>query len=70
MKKTFFMNDKVSLNGRTGWISGFSGQSAYVKDENNNYITYQDKGYKQINLSSLFVLSHNNNWIVTTTASV
>ena len=52
-EKTYRIYDKVSFNGQIGWISGFTGQSAYVKDENNNYITYKDKNYKQIKLKDL-----------------
>ena len=63
-EKTFHIYDKVSFNGQAGWISGFTGQSAYVKDENNEYLTYKDKNYKQINLSDLIIISHNNNWLI------
>ena len=54
--------DKVYINNKTGWISGFAGSAAYVRDENNEFITVSDK-YKCINLSMLKVLGHNNNWI-------
>ena len=64
--RIFYLHDKVILNKQIGWISGFTGKSAYVKDENDNYITYPGKEYKKINLSDLIILSRNNNWIVST----
>ena len=63
-EKTYRIYDKVSFNGQIGWFSGFTGQSAYVKDESNNYITYKDKNYKQVKLKDLTILSHNNNWVI------
>ena len=61
---TFHLYDRVSLNGKKGWISGFTQKSAYVKDENNNYIKYEGKSYNQVNLSDLVSLSHHNNWLI------
>lgn len=63
-KRTFYVYDKVLYLGKVGWISGFGGLSAYVKDENDEYITKPGATYKQIPLSSLKVLSHNNNWLI------
>ena len=54
----------IGMNGLGRWISGFTDQSAYVKDESNNYITYKDKNYKQVKLKDLTILSHNNNWVI------
>ena len=61
---TFHVYDKVSLNGQTGWISGFTKKSAYVRDEQNNFIKYTNKEYSNVNLSDLKVISHNNNWLI------
>ena len=61
-ERTYYLWDKVCINNRIGWISGFTGKAAYVRDENNEFITVSDK-YKCINLSTLKVLGHNNNWI-------
>ena len=61
---TFYIYDRVSYNGKAGWISGFTGTSAYVKDENNEYIKYENATYNQIKLKDLEVISHNNNWLV------
>lgn len=60
--KGFYLNDKVSILGKTGYITGFAPGSAYVKDNNNQYITLPNKKYKQVGLSNLIVINHNNNW--------
>ena len=62
-RRIFFVYDKVVYRGQTGWISGFTGQSAYVKDKNNRYIKAPGKAYNQVNLSKLKVVSHNHNWL-------
>ncbi|MCH4170684.1 MAG: RNA-guided endonuclease IscB [Lactobacillus sp.] len=60
----FRLNDYVQLsNGQRGNISGFSGQyNCYVK-AGNHYLTISPK-YKQVNLSKLKVIRHQNNWNV------
>ena len=58
----FYLNDKVSLFGRVGFISGFTVGGCYVKDINDNYITIPDKTYKQVSFKYLEVICHNNNW--------
>lgn len=60
---TFHVYDRVSLQGRKGWISGFTGRYAYVKDEHDRYISLPGKNYKQVPLSMLGIISHNNNWL-------
>ena len=62
-KGTYHLLDKVSVNGQAGWITGFTGTSAYVKDINDDYITTSPK-YNQVSLSKMKVLSHNNNWLI------
>lgn len=64
VSKTFYVYDRVSFAGQKGWISGFTGKAAYVKDKDDNYIKYPGKSYNQINLSDLSVISHNNNWLI------
>lgn len=60
----FCLLDKVKVYGKVGWITGFTGNSGcYVKTMNDEYIQQEGKSYKQINLSQLKVLCHNNNWI-------
>ena len=59
----FYLNDKVEIFGQIGYITGFSGTSSvYVKNINNEYITIPGKKYKQVSISSLKFINHNNNW--------
>ena len=59
----FYLNDKVEVFGQTGYITGFSGTSSvYVKNINDEYIIIPEKKYKQVPISSLRFISHNNNW--------
>lgn len=60
--KGFWLNDKVFVLGQIGYITGFTSGGAYVKDKNNEYITLLSKSYKQVGISNLRFLSHNNNW--------
>ncbi|GAF40394.1 paclitaxel/taxanoid biosynthesis susceptibility protein TS1 [Agrilactobacillus composti DSM 18527 = JCM 14202] len=62
---SFYLNDYVQLpDGQKGNISGFSGKTTcYVKDGGNHYLTINPK-YKQVNLSKLKVIRHQNNWNV------
>lgn len=55
--------DRVELNGKKGWISGFTDKSCYVKDENDQYIRTSPK-YKQVSLSKLKILHHCGNWAI------
>lgn len=58
--------DKVNTADRkTGYISGFSGTSAYIQAFSGEYIQPEGKNYKQHILSGLRRLSHNNNWLIT-----
>ena len=60
----FFLYDKISYNGKIGWITGFTGAyNAYAKDETGTYITVAGKDYKQLPLTNLCQLGHNNGWI-------
>ena len=59
----FYLNDKVEIFGQTGYITGFSGTSSvYIKNINDEYITIPEKKYKQVSISSLKFINHNNNW--------
>ena len=61
--KGFYLNDKVRLYGKIGYITGFTGTSgAYVKTINDEYITITNKNYKQVALKELMHMSYNNNW--------
>ena len=58
----YFLNDKVSVLDKVGYITGFTSGGAYIKDKDGNYITIPNKSYKQVNISKLQLLHHNNNW--------
>lgn len=58
----FYLNDKVRVFGKVGFISGFTNGGCYVKDIENNYITIPDKTYKQVSFKHLEFICHNNNW--------
>lgn len=60
--KGFWLNDKVSVLGQVGYITGFTSGSAYIKNKNDEYITLPSKSYKQVGMTNLKLLSHNNNW--------
>lgn len=60
--KGFWLNDKVSVLGQLGYITGFTSGGVYIKDVNDKYITLPDKSYKQVSISNLRLISHNNNW--------
>lgn len=61
--KGFYLNDKVTLYEKTGYITGFTGTSgAYVKTIDGDYITMPNKSYKQVGIKELTRISHNNNW--------
>lgn len=60
--KGFWLNDKVSVLGQVGYITGFTSGGAYVKNSDNEYITLLGKSYKQVSIANLRLVSHNNNW--------
>lgn len=60
--KGFYLNDKVSVLDKTGFICGFANGGAYVKDSNGDYITLPNKNYKQVGINNLSIINHNNNW--------
>ena len=61
--KGFYLNDKVEVFGLLGYITGFtSGGGAYIKNSENEYITLPNKSYKQVGISNIKLLHHNNNW--------
>ena len=60
-----YLNDKVRVFGRNGWISGFSGTiSVYVKTNKDEYIKVPGKSHKLIPAKELTVRTHCNNWAV------
>lgn len=58
----YYLNDKVKVLGQTGYITGFTSGGAYIKDKDGDYITLPNKSYKQVSISKLQLLNHNNNW--------
>lgn len=58
----FYLNDKVRVFSKIGWITGFCSGGCYIKDSNDNYITTPNKSYKQVGFKNLEVVNHNNNW--------
>lgn len=60
--KGYYLNDKVSVLGKTGYICGFTNSGAYVKDIFDEYITLPNKTYKQVSYKYLKFINHNNNW--------
>ena len=58
----YYLNDKVRVFGKVGFISGFTGGGAYIKDILGNYLTIPEKTYKQVSFKYLEFISHNNNW--------
>lgn len=59
----FWLNDYVRIKDShsKGDISGFSKTTCYIKDIFGNYLTVSSK-YKQVALSKLVRITHNNNW--------
>jgi hypothetical protein len=58
----YYLNDKVSVLGQNGYVTGFASDGAYIKNANNEYITLPNKAYKQVSISNLRLENHNNNW--------
>lgn len=58
----FYLNDKVSVFGKSGYITGFTNSGAYVKGVDGEYIVLPNKSYKRVNIASLKFICHNNNW--------
>lgn len=54
---------KVSYDGQIGYISGFTGTSAYIQDWDGNYIRMTKKTYMCIPLSKLHKLDGGRNWL-------
>lgn len=61
--KGFHISDKVRAGGRIGYISGFSGNNAYIKDAEGSYVTQAGKSHKQFRLADTQKICSNRNWI-------
>lgn len=64
--KMYCLYDKVLVDGKIGYITGFSHNNVYIQSIDGVYIKQKDKKYIQVPLRKLVVLSHNNNWIYET----
>lgn len=62
--KGFFLNDKVIIGNRIGWISGFcdGGRGCYVQNIFGGYIIMGCKNYKKVTISKCKKVCENNNW--------
>ena len=60
--KGFFLNDKIAIDGKVGWISGFCTGGCYIQDIQGNYITIDNKNYKQVTVSKCKTVNRGNNW--------
>lgn len=58
----WYLNDEIVYRGEHGWISGFTGTSAYVQSIDGEYMQIPGKNYKPITLSRLKHVCHNNTW--------
>ena len=58
----FYLNDKVKVFGKIGFISGFTNGGCYIKDIFGEYLTIIGKSYKQVGFKLIEFLEHNNNW--------
>lgn len=58
----FYLNDKVKVFNKIGFVSGFTNGGCYVKDIDGEYINIPDKTYKQVGYKHLEFICHNNNW--------
>ena len=56
-------NDKVVVDDKVGWISGFcGGGGCYIQDIFGNYITMCGKNYKHVAITKCKIINKNNNW--------
>ncbi|MGG0237330.1 hypothetical protein [Bacillus rhizoplanae] len=49
--------------GKVGFVIGFTGKMVYVQEIHGQYIQNPSKSYKQINISDIECIHHNNNWL-------
>ena len=61
-KKGIYLNDKVKVFNKIGFVSGFTNGGIYVKDIYGEYITKPNRTYKQVGFKDISAIEHNNNW--------
>lgn len=60
--KAWCLNDCVRYGDKIGWICGFTGSSAYVRNISDEYLQPIGKNYAKISLTQLQSVNHNNGW--------
>ncbi len=60
----YCLHDKVRIDKKTGFVSGFTGKQLYVVDIDGNYLKQEGKSYKQINSARVKHITRNNNFII------
>ncbi|MGG0239722.1 HNH endonuclease [Bacillus rhizoplanae] len=58
-----YLGDKVNVFGQIGFVTGFAGKMVYIQDINGRYIQNPYKSYKQVKISNIEGIHHNNNWL-------
>lgn len=61
--KKYSLCDKVKVNSKIGYISGFTGNMCYVQDIDGNYIIPDGQKYRQVSVNNIKLIMRNNNWI-------
>ena len=59
----FHISDKVHAAGHVGYITGFTGKNAYIRDADGKYITQPGKSHKQFRLADTRKICSNRNWV-------
>ncbi|PEF72879.1 Paclitaxel/taxanoid biosynthesis susceptibility protein TS1 [Bacillus pseudomycoides] len=58
-----YLGDKVKVFGQVGFVTGFTGKMMYVQDIDGHYLQNPSKSYKQVKISDIECIHHNNNWL-------
>ena len=58
-----YLGDKVKVFGQIGFVKGFTGKMVHVQDIDGHYIQNPSKSYKQVKISDIERIHHNNNWL-------
>jgi hypothetical protein len=61
-----YLNDRVEVYGKKGFVTGFSKSGVYVKDCYGQYITKEGKNYNNIQAKGIRRLSYARGWQFTT----
>ncbi|PEZ08947.1 Paclitaxel/taxanoid biosynthesis susceptibility protein TS1 [Bacillus sp. AFS018417] len=58
-----YLGNKVKGFGQIGFVTGFTGKMVYIQDIDGHYIQNPSKSYKQVKISDIECIHHNNNWL-------